>query len=89
MNLVAVSRILNEDDIIESFVRHHAELVDHHLFLDNGSTDDTLRILRDLKTEGLQLTVLQNKAPFFTEVSYNTSLFRQAVRLYSADWVVF
>jgi glycosyltransferase involved in cell wall biosynthesis len=89
MNLTAVSRVLNEDVLIESFVRHHAEIVDQHLILDNGSTDETLNILRELKKEGLRLTVLQNKAPFFTEMNYNTSLFRQAWRLFSPDWVLF
>ena len=88
MTIVAVTRILNEDDVVEAFVRHHATMVDRHLFLDNGSTDRTLEILRALKDEGVKLTVLQNKTPFFTEVSYNTSLFRQARMMFSADWVL-
>jgi hypothetical protein len=86
---VAVTRILNEDDIAEAFVRHHAALVEHHLFLDNGSTDGTLEILKSLQDEGLNITVLQNRTPFFTEVSYNTSLFRQAWKMFSPDWVAF
>jgi hypothetical protein len=59
MRLVAASRVLNEDDILEAFVRHHAALVDHHIFLDNGSSDRSLAILRALQAEGLPLTVLQ------------------------------
>jgi hypothetical protein len=89
MTLVAVTRIMNEDDIVEAFVRHHATMVDHHLFLDNGSSDGTLTILRALKDEGLNITVLQNKSVFFTEVNYNTALFRYARTLFSADWVIF
>lgn len=89
MTVVAVTRILNEDDIVEAFVRHHATMVDHHLFLDNGSVDRTLEILHALQGEGVKLTVLQNKAPFFTEVSYNTALFRHARAEFSADWVLF
>ena len=89
MKLVAVTRILNEDDIVEAFLRHHATMVDHHVFLDNGSTDRTLGILRSLTTEGLKLTVLQNGAPFYAEVSYNTSLFKHARGIFSADWVLF
>jgi glycosyltransferase involved in cell wall biosynthesis len=89
MRLIAVTRILKEDDIVEAFVRHHAGMVDHHLFLDNGSTDRTLDILRSLKAEGLKLTVLQNTAPFYAEVSYNTNLFKHARGMFSADWVLF
>ncbi len=89
MRLVAVTRILNEDDIVEAFVRHHATMVDHHLFLDNGSTDRTLEILRSLQTEGIKLTVLQNNAPFYVEFGYNTNLFKQARQMFAADWVLF
>ncbi len=89
MNIVAVTRILNEDDIVEAFVRHHATMADHHIFLDNGSTDNTLIILRALKDEGFNLSVLQNRAPFFAQVNYNTALFRNARAVFSADWVLF
>ena len=61
MRLVAVTRIRNEDDIVEAFARHHAALVDHHVFLDNGSADGTLAILAALHRDGLPLTVLQTR----------------------------
>ncbi len=89
MRLVAVTRIMNEDDIVEAFVRHHQPMVDHHLFLDNGSIDRTVEILKALQDEGVPLTVLQNKAPFYAEVRYNTALYNIAARNIGADWVVF
>jgi hypothetical protein len=89
MRLVAVTRVLNEDDIIEAFVRHHAPLLDHHLLLDNGSTDRTIEILRALKQEGARLTVLQNTSAAFAESHYNTVLFNIAGRNLQADWVVY
>ena len=89
MRLVAVTRVLNEDDIIEAFVRHHAPLLDHHLLLDNGSTDRTIEILRALKQEGVRLTVLQNTSAAFAESHYNTVLFNLAGRNLGADWVVY
>ena len=89
MRLVAVTRVLNEDDIIEAFVRHHARLLDHHVLLDNGSTDRTIEILRALKQEGSQLTVLQNTSASFAESEYNTVLFNLAGRNFNADWVLY
>ena len=89
MRLIAVSRVLNEDDIIEAFVRHHAPLVDHHVMLDNGSTDRTIEILRALKQEGMRITVLQNRAPMFSEVRFNTMLFQLAASRFAANWVLF
>ena len=89
MKLVAVTRILNEDDIVEAFVRHHQPMFDHHLFLDNGSTDRTLEILARLHQEGARLTLLQNTAPFYVEPAYNTNLYGHAARHLAANWVTF
>ncbi len=89
MRLVAVTRILNEDDVVEAFARHHAAAVDHHVFLDNGSTDRTIPILRALHAEGLALSVLQNRSVQFCEASHNTFLHQIAVGAHGADWVAF
>jgi hypothetical protein len=89
MRLVAVTRVFNEDDIVEAFFRHHAALVDHHLFLDNGSVDRTLEILGALFVEGEKLSVLHNTAAHFAESIANTNLFEYAATTLGADWVVF
>jgi glycosyltransferase involved in cell wall biosynthesis len=89
MKLVSVTRILNEDDIVEAFVRHNARSVGHMVFLDNGSTDSTLPILRALKEEGIALSVFQSVAATFEEVPFNTWLYRLADQLHHADWVIF
>ena len=89
MRLVAVSRVLNEDDIVEAFVRHHAPLVDHHVLLDNGSIDRTVEILRKLSESGLPLTVFSNRAPTFSETAFNTFLYRYAVEEQRAEAVLF
>ncbi len=87
--LVAVTRVLNEEDIIEPLIRHHAALVDHHIVLDNGSTDRTLEILSGLIAESIPLTILQNESSIFAETRFNTLLYRLAVKDHGADWVVF
>ena len=89
MRLVAVTRVMNEDDIIEPMARHHAALVDHHVFLDNGSTDRTLDILQALAAEGLNLSLLQNTASVFSDQQFNTTLYHWAVQRLAADWVLF
>ncbi|SIR15881.1 MULTISPECIES: glycosyltransferase family 2 protein [Acidiphilium] len=89
MRLVSVTRILNEDDIVEAFVRHNHASLDHMVFLDNGSTDATLDILRQLQAEGLRLSVFQTIAAGFDEVAVNTWLYRMADQMHRADFVVF
>lgn len=88
MRVVGVSRVLDEADIIEPFIRHHAALLDLHIVLDNGSSDGTVEILRALHGEGIALQVYQTQSPIFLEQAYNTGLYRLALGE-GADWVMF
>ena len=89
MRIVAATRVLDEADIIEAFVRHTAHFVDHHLILDNGSRDGTLDILGALGREGVPLTVWRSRSVSFSEVDANSAMFRVAAREYGAHWVAF
>lgn len=88
VRIVGVSRVFNEEHLIEAFVRHHAALLHQHIILDNGSVDRTVEILRALKAEGLNLQLYQGEAVVYAESIYNTGLYRLAVQE-GADWVVF
>lgn len=87
MRIAAITRVLDEADIIEAFARHTAAYVDHHVFLDNGSADGTLDILRALHAEGLPMTLLQTGCVSFNEAGHLTQMFRLAIRDHAADWV--
>lgn len=87
--IVSFTRILNEDDIIEAFVRHHAGHVDEMLFLDNGSTDRTLEILQALREEGFPLKVFRNHAVSFDEIAINSWGYLAASQLMGASWLAF
>jgi len=89
MRRISVTRILNEDDIVEPFVRHNAVNLSHMVFLDNGSTDRTLDILKSLQAEGFPLSVFQTRAVTFDEPAVNTFLYAHATSLHGADWVMF
>lgn len=89
MRLVAVCKVLDEADIIEAFARHTAHYAVHQIILDNGSIDGTIEILRQLRQEGLSLTILQNGSRWFNEAAYNTELYHRAVADHAADWVTF
>lgn len=87
MRIVAITRVLDEADIIEAFIRHAAAFVDHHIVMDNGSKDGTLEILKSLSSEGISLTIYQTPAITFREDDQLTNLVRSAVRDHKADWV--
>lgn len=86
--VVAITRVLNEADIIESFIRHNRSFVDHHILLDNGSSDGTVEILNGLKEEGFPITVFKNISVTFNESDFLTSMYKKAYEEYGADWVL-
>ncbi len=88
MLLTAVTRLLDEEEIVEAFVRHHAAFVQSHIFLDNGSSDRSLDILAALQRDGFRLSVYRNASPVFVEPIYNTAL-KDLALAGAADWVVF
>jgi hypothetical protein len=89
MRLVAATRVLNEEDVIEAFVRHTAAFVDHHVILDNGSSDRTPEILAGLGSEGLRLTVLRSVTATPAFLQHNALLYHAALTACAADWVLF
>jgi glycosyltransferase involved in cell wall biosynthesis len=88
MRVVAITRALNEADIIECFVRHTSAFVAHHVIMDDGSSDSTIDILTALKREGVPLTVHQSKSISYNESDTLTRLYRKACRTQAPDWVV-
>jgi hypothetical protein len=85
--LVTVTRVRNEADIVEAFVRHHLAFADHAVLLDDGSNDRTGEIMYALRAEGLPLTLLRARSAAFIETVHNTALLRRAALL-GADWVL-
>ena len=66
--IFSISMVKNEMDIIESFVRYNINIFDGMIILDNGSTDETIKILSQLKIEGLPLIVIKDEDREFDKV---------------------
>ena len=87
MKLVAIARVKNELDIIEAFVRHHAQHFDKLIVLDDGSSDGTYQILQQLRSVYRDLVVLRQPTIGYMQAQYMTLLLRMAVDKFGADWV--
>jgi hypothetical protein len=87
MKLIAVSRVKNEIDIIEAFVRHHARHFDKLIILDDASTDGTYDVLRSLRDAGLPLVLLREASVGYEQSRYMTRLLHIAMQQFGADWV--
>lgn len=88
MNIILISMVKNEVDIIESFIRYHAEFVDQFLIVDNGSSDGTLEILQQLQNEGINLEIIIKDHSEYKQTEVMTQLMYQAVSQYQADIVI-
>ncbi len=86
--IFAISMVKNEADIIESFVRYNLNVVDAMIILDNGSTDDTLKILELLESEGLPIFIFEDKNREYDQANKMNQLLLRAVNEFKADIIV-
>ncbi|MDP1552202.1 MAG: glycosyltransferase family 2 protein [Methanobacteriaceae archaeon] len=86
--IFSISMAKNEMDIIESFVRYNSNILDGMIILDNGSTDDTLKILKQLQKEGLLIIILEDEDREFNQAFKMNKLLIKAVEEFNADIIV-
>lgn len=87
MKVTAISMVRNESDVIEAFVRHHAELVDELIVIDHCSTDGTGELLETLAAEGLPLSLRHERSLVHRQNVVLTALMREAASG-GSDWIV-
>ncbi|MEX1118665.1 MAG: glycosyltransferase family 2 protein [Terrimicrobiaceae bacterium] len=87
MDLVSITCIRNEEDIIEAFIRHSLTFVDSMILLDHGSTDSTPEILRELQAEKLPIHVITDSRFGHYQAEQMNSLLRLAAHEFQAEWV--
>jgi glycosyltransferase involved in cell wall biosynthesis len=88
VKLVSITRVRNEIDIIEPFVRHHAQYIDTLIIVDDGSIDGTHEVLLALQAEGLPLEISRDPVVGYEQSFHMSRLLRWAIKDFAADWVV-
>jgi short-subunit dehydrogenase involved in D-alanine esterification of teichoic acids len=89
MRIYSISRIKNEMDIIETFIRYNMNVVDGMIILDNKSSDKTKDILESLKGEYPNLHVYTNTFSEHHDITLEINyLLDLAVNEYEADIIV-
>lgn len=86
MTTFGVSMVRDEADVIAGTLRHLADEVDRLIVADNGSTDGTGDILRDLARD-LPLTVLDDPEPAYYQSAKMSALAERAAGM-GATWIV-
>lgn len=88
MQIVSISMIRNESDILETFVRYHLQFIDQMIIINHRSVDSSAHILQCLQKEGLPIEVLEENCIDYQQSRLMTQLLKKAVHHYKADWVL-
>lgn len=81
MRFIGISTIRDEEDILESFVRHNLAYLDKIYIVDNMSMDRTLEILTSLINEGLAIEVWESKSSSHQQGRAMTAALKKVAQL--------
>jgi hypothetical protein len=87
LNLIGISTIRNDADIVETFVRHCCRVLDHLFIIVHSPEDGTDDILKALHAEGLPMTLVIDDEPAFLQGERLTWLARQAHAALGPDFI--
>jgi len=88
LKVCSISRIKNEEDIIETFVRYHLNFIDEMIIFEDNSSDETYKILSKLKKENLPIRLFRNTKEHSEQENVINIAFNKAIYDYDADLVV-
>lgn len=88
MSILSISWVRNEADIIEDFVRHHADIIDRMVIIDNASTDETPLILQRLAEEGLPIDLRYDDSPVHRQGKALTDVMHNLPHSALPDWIL-
>ena len=86
--VVGISMIKNEEDILETFVRHNLNYLDFLVLADNCSTDNSRIILKKLMQEGLNLCVIDDNKMAYCQSEKITNLYRRVATSFFPEFIV-
>lgn len=89
MNIIMITKVKNEADIIEYFLRYHANIFDHIIVIENGSLDGTFEIIKSLINEGLPIDLINEAYEDFDAFRMVNQYTKRMVKKYKADYVAF
>jgi hypothetical protein len=84
---ISITMAKNEEDIIETFVRHNLQYLDKMFIADNLSTDNTLVILNALKNDGMPIEILIDDEQAYHQGDKITKIYHTISRQYDISMV--
>jgi hypothetical protein len=86
-NIFCIGMFKNEADIIESFIRYHSYIFDGIMLLDNGSTDNSVGIVKKLQEEGLPVYLREDTTIEYDQSEKTTELLYYTLNQFNPDFI--
>lgn len=88
MKIVSFTMVNNESEIIESFVRYNYNFVDEMVIIDNGCTDSTIKIVRNLINEGFKITVFDESLEAYNQYRLDNKYLNKIINEIKPDIIL-
>lgn len=88
MKIVSFTMVNNESEIIESFVRYNYNFVDEMVIIDNGCTDSTIKIVRNLINEGFKITVYDESLEAYNQYRLDNKYLNKIINEIKPDIIL-
>lgn len=88
MKLISFTMVNNEEEIIESFIRYNYNFVDKMVIIDNGCTDNTMKIVNLLKQEGYLIDVFDESLEPYNQFKLDNKYLNKIISEYNADLIL-
>lgn len=88
MKIVSFTMVNNESEIIESFVRYNYNFLDEMYIIDNGCTDNTIKILHNLKNDGYKIVIYDESLEAYDQFRLDNKYLNKIIEESNPDLII-
>lgn len=88
MKIVSFTMVNNESEIIESFIRYNYNFLDEMYIIDNGCTDNTIKILHSLKNDGYKIVIYDESLEAYDQFRLDNKYLNKIIEESNPDLII-
>lgn len=88
MKIVSFTMVNNESEIIESFIRYNYNFLDEMYIIDNGCTDNTIRILQNLINDGYKIVIYDESLEAYNQFKLDNKYLNKIIEESNPDIII-
>ena len=88
MKIVSFTMVNNESEIIESFIRYNYNFLVDMYIIDNGCTDNTIKILHNLKNDGYKIVIYDESLEAYDQFRLDNKYLNKIIEESNPDLII-